>query len=56
MYKKHSFILAPTNVSGIVMAGKLVSHKKEKYLTCIVSETVHDMKQRAQLQRGTLIQ
>ena len=31
------------------MAGKLVLHKKKKYFTGIVRQTMHDMYQRAKL-------
>ena len=41
--------VARTKVSGTVVAGKLMSDKKQKYLPSIVSEAVHDMKQGAQL-------
>jgi len=41
--------VAHTDVSGAVVAGKLVPDKKQKYLPSIVSETVYDVKQRAEL-------
>jgi len=40
---------ARTNVSGSIAAGELVPDKQEKYLPSVVSETVHNMVQRAQL-------